>query len=86
MSIPEMKDNPNGLHHRYNVTKANGSPVDENAVYFVLRIDNGGDDPLHIDACREAVLTYAKYLHGTRLAQLARELEDFVQATAKEPT
>lgn len=35
--IPEQKDNPNGLHRRYNISKADGGPIDPTAVYFVLR-------------------------------------------------
>ncbi len=33
------------MHQRYEVPKADGSPVDEDAVYFVLRLDSGGSDP-----------------------------------------
>lgn len=34
--------------------------VDENAEYFVLRLDSFGKDPVHIAACRKAVLCYAE--------------------------
>jgi hypothetical protein len=43
--LPTESDNPKGLHQRYEVPKADGSPVDEDAVYFVLRLDSGGSDP-----------------------------------------
>lgn len=48
-----------GLQHRYDIFKANGDPIDEGAEYFVLRLDDGGDDKKHIEACREAVRYYA---------------------------
>lgn len=56
--IPSAVDNPAGLHHRYNVTHADGSPTDPNAVYFVLRLDKGGRDPEHTAACRAGALGY----------------------------
>jgi len=31
------------LHDKYVVTKKDGSPVDDDAVYFVLRVDNDED-------------------------------------------
>ena len=42
--IASIEENPNGLHGRYIVTKASGEPVDERAIYFVLRLDQHGDD------------------------------------------
>lgn len=41
------------LYNKYTITKTDGTPVDPNAQYFVLRIDT---DP----AAREALLAYAK--------------------------
>lgn len=57
-TIPNTPLRPGGLYSRYNVTKKSG-PTDPNAVYFVLRLDNGGGDPAHIEACRCAALEYA---------------------------
>jgi len=51
-----------GLENRYNVTKTNGEPVDPKAVYFVLRLDAGGNDPYHIAACRKAVRGYVEHI------------------------
>lgn len=48
-----------GLYNKYNITKTNGEPLDENSEYFVLRLDYGGSDRTHIDACRLAIVTYA---------------------------
>jgi hypothetical protein len=41
-----------GLHQKYHITKTSGEPVDESAVYFVLRVD---EDP----HARKALLAYA---------------------------
>lgn len=54
------EENPQGLHNRYVISKTSGEPVDDDAEYFCLRLDGGGDDPIHIAACRKAVLTYAE--------------------------
>ena len=43
---------------KYHITKADGSPVDPDAVYFVLRLDNHSR-PDHL-ACRSALQTYAR--------------------------
>jgi len=56
--IPTAEENPNGLHQRYKVTKADGTTCDPNAVYFVLRLDSGGSIG-HIASCREAAVAYA---------------------------
>lgn len=48
-------------------------PVDKNAEYFILRLDEHGDDPIHIEACRKAVLTYAREIKG-HIPQLAKDL------------
>ena len=61
--IPTIAANPVGLHRRYNVTKANGEPCDPNAVYFVLRLDDNGDDDTHLIACREAARAYCRVIH-----------------------
>lgn len=60
-TIPSQQENPNGLHQRYSVKKADGTPTDPNAVYFVLRLDNFGHDPQHVRACRKAARTFAEF-------------------------
>jgi hypothetical protein len=55
-----------GLFNKYVVTKADGSPVDLEAEYFVLRLDTDG-------AAREALACYAEHIYGTNPA-LADEL------------
>ncbi len=75
--IPTAEENPNGLHGRYVVTKADGSPCDPNAIYFVLRLDGGGDDIEHIAACRKAARTYAAEAPG-RLSKMTHELRQLL--------
>lgn len=70
--IPSMEKNPSGLHRRYHIVKADGSPVDPRAEYFVLRLDAGGD-AAHVEACREAIMTYADAIEG-HLPELAEDL------------
>ena len=81
--IPTQDQNPMGLHQRYNVSKADGSPVDPDAVYFVLRLDRNGDDGIHREACREAARAYASYVDSVdfpveELRKVGRELVKLV--------
>lgn len=71
--IPSIEQNPNGLHGRYHIAKADGSPVDSNAEYFVLRVDANGDED-HVRACRNALAVYATGI-APHLPQLAAELQ-----------
>jgi hypothetical protein len=73
MSLPTEAENPTGFHLRYLVSKANGEPIDPNAEYLVLRIDNGGRDPQHIHAGQLAALTYADAIKD-HLPNLAADL------------
>lgn len=67
-TIPFRSENPTGLYKKYYIAKRTPhmqgadtiDPVDEDAEYFVLRLDDGGKDPNHVAACRKAVLTYAE--------------------------
>ena len=72
-SVPTEAENPEGLHGRYIVTKANGDPVDPDAFYFVLRIDSGGSDPRHLTACHNAIMTYCEHIED-HIPQLANDL------------
>ena len=71
--IPTREENPNGLHLRYIVNKTDGQPVDEDAEYFVLRLDKNGSDPKHIEACRKAIITYAVTIEP-HLPELSKDL------------
>lgn len=72
-TIPTQKENPTGLHQRYIVHKVNGK-TDLNAEYFVLRLDDGGSDPKHIEACRIAVNAYASAIEP-HIPGLAKDLK-----------
>lgn len=50
-------------------------PCDENAEYFVLRLDEGGSDPEHIKACRIGIHAYADAIQH-HLPELAKDLKE----------
>jgi hypothetical protein len=75
--LQEKSDNPDGLYRKYAITKANGSPCDPNAKYFVLRLDWNGSDKDHIEACRIAARAYVKNA-PKRLQKVASELVKWV--------
>ena len=62
-----------GLVHKYNIAKADGSEVDPNAAYFVLRYDPNQKDSIHGDACRKALRLYAEEI-ADHLPTLSKEL------------
>lgn len=69
----EDSDVYGGLYGRYLISKTNGQPVDPRAEYFVLRLDEFGDDQRHIQACRKAVLVYADSIES-RNSELADDI------------
>ena len=71
--IPTQERNPKGLHLRYLISKVDGTPVDREAEYFVLRLDEKGNDPLHIAACRKAIMVYAEEIKN-HLPELSYDL------------
>ena len=50
-------------------------PVDDNAEYFVMRLDNGGSDKEHIKACRIGVHAYADAIEH-HLPELAKDIKE----------
>lgn len=80
---PTQEQNPDGLHQRYRVEKLDGEN-DPEAVYLVLRLDQGGDDQIWTECCRRAAVflghTLAKFKHKPQLAEeitrLALELDE----------
>jgi hypothetical protein len=80
--IPSKEENPNGLHHKYIILKENGEPVDKDAIYLVLRLDNKCNDSHHLNACRDAAIQYCNSisddLQATHLHQTALELYQLV--------
>lgn len=92
-NIPTQKENPKGLHGRYQIKKVVVNPdfdewdihetrpqyllkePDENAEYFVLRLDTGGSDINHIKACRIGVNAYADAIEPF-IPELAKDLRE----------
>ena len=74
MNIPSKLENPNGLHSKYIISKANGDPLEKDSEYFVLRLDTNGD-PMHIEACRKAILVYAESIKSY-IPKLSSDLID----------
>jgi len=72
--IPSKEENPNGLHASYVVYKIDGTAIDDNPEYFVLRLDNGGE-PEHVAASRKAVMEYAREIEPF-LPKLADDLRN----------
>lgn len=60
-----------GLHRKYEIRHTDGSPVDPNGQYFVLKLNSA--DPAHREACRAALQTYAEKIKDV-LPQLAKDL------------
>lgn len=87
--LKTKSENPNGLHLRYIVQKADGTSVDDDAVYFVLRLDRGGSDKMHLQACRVAAIEYAKFVKAhpaaAHLALLGDELQRLVESICNPP-
>ena len=69
-----------GLYRKYIVRKADGSSIDMSAEYFVLRLDGGGCDKVHIEACRKAAEAYAAAVEGTHLSEVGVELRALLAA------
>lgn len=72
--IPTKEQNPKGLHGKYHITKADGSPVKPEAEYFVLRLDKFGDFP-HVEAGRKAIKVYADEIEEY-IPKLAKDLRE----------
>ncbi len=82
-----INSNPNGLHQKYVIRKVVGikrsgffgednfttKAVDKDAEYFVLRLDNKGSDPKHIEACRIGIHAYANAIKD-HIPKLAKDL------------
>lgn len=75
--IKSKEENPKGLHRHYQVRRADGRPVDPDAVFFVLRIDLGSDDLGHVHACRMAALTYVRHAPA-HMTLPAAELKEYI--------
>jgi len=68
-----MADAQRGLYDKYVVTHRDGSPVDPEAFYLVLRLDKG----LYVDACRRAADEFAEIVRDDN-PQLADDLIEII--------
>jgi hypothetical protein len=73
-TLPVQVLGADGLYKRYEVTHADGSLTDPDAIYFVLRLDAGGSDVEHIEACQDAALEFCRKIANKRLAAELKEL------------
>ena len=71
--IPTKNENPTGFHQKYILTRCDGVEIDHRAEFFILRLDEYGKNPVHINACRKAILAYADEMAATK-PQLAKDL------------
>ena len=53
-----MLDEQRGLYNKYIIQKTDGSAIDPDAAYLVLRLDKGE----YVEACRRAALTFASWV------------------------
>ncbi len=58
LRIKTKDENPDGLHLRYEINPLH-EQWDPSAMYFVLRLDAGALDRVHLAACRSALRVYA---------------------------
>ncbi len=72
-----------GLFGKYRILKADGSPVNPQNEYFVLKVAGVGDER-HIAACRKAVLVYADEIES-ELPLLAKDLRRLYLDIATQP-
>lgn len=57
------EENSIGLYNKYIISRQDGTSIDPNNFYFVLKLEGEGD-LIHIAACRKAILTYAKEIEN----------------------
>lgn len=70
--LKSKEENPDGLYAKYTIGRVDGTPINPEDVYFVLKLEGEGD-PNHIEACRKAIITYADEIREFN-PQLAIEL------------
>lgn len=58
-----------GLKHKYNITKTDGSEIHPEAKYFVLRLDTHQEDRKHLQACMLAIMQYALAIDNPKLRE-----------------
>jgi hypothetical protein len=71
-----------GLVGKYKISKTDKTPLNPNAIYFVLRYDYDQKDKYHADACRAALRTYINSIRP-HMPNLANDLVQSLQNTEK---
>lgn len=69
-----MSETKKGLYGKYIITRLDGTPIDPENEYFILKVAGNGD-PEHMKACRAAVLKYAEEIKD-HLPELSKDLID----------
>ena len=72
--LKSKEETPNGLHNKYVISRTDGTPINPANVYFILKLEGEGD-PIHMEACRKAVLKYADEIEN-HIPQLAKDLRE----------
>lgn len=73
--MSELKEKTdNGLHNKYVLSRTDGTPINPNDKYFVLKIDGDGDIN-HINACRAALSKYADEIES-HIPELAKQIRE----------
>ncbi|MCF8218761.1 MAG: hypothetical protein K9J21_07240 [Bacteroidales bacterium] len=72
--LESKEENPKGLHKKYHIQHADGTPVDPQNEYFVLKVFGTGD-PAHLKASQKAILKYADEIEDT-YPELAADIRD----------
>ena len=65
-------EKPNGLYRKYKIERTDGTLINPENEYFILKVKGVGDQK-HIDASRKAVITYAEEMRR-ELPELANDL------------
>lgn len=82
MPLPTKSENPDGLHQRYIVVNADGTPVPHDAIFFVLRLDNAAKNTVNVAACRSAAKEWISHIRKSSnqiLLKVADDLESLIQ-------
>lgn len=61
-----------GFYNKYQISRTDGTPMNPENEYFILKIAGEGDD-FHINACRKALMTYADEIEA-HLPELSKDL------------
>lgn len=70
------KEKQKGLHSKYVISRTDRKPINPDNFYFVLKLSGEGD-PVHIEACRKAVLKYADEIES-HIPELAKDIRRYV--------